>query len=47
MAHGGLRFQYDWFVQDLARVRHGITEYLAEPDTAPREVAPLRGDYRN
>ena len=41
-----ITFQYPWFRRDIERVQHGIREYLAEPDTAPRPIPPLRGDYR-
>jgi len=41
-----IHFQYDWLRQDLARIRMGITEHINAPQSEPRVVAPLRGDYR-
>ena len=41
-----IRFQYDWLRQDLARVRLGIEEHINAPQGEPRQVSPLRGDYR-
>jgi len=41
-----IRFHYDWLRQDLDRVRLGIAEHLSAPRNQPREIEPLRGDYR-
>jgi RAQPRD family integrative conjugative element protein len=41
-----IRFHYEWLRQDLDRVRLGIAEHLAAPRNQPREIEPLRGDYR-
>ena len=41
-----IHFQYDWLRQDLARMRLGIQEHINAPHSVPRQVAPLRGDYR-
>lgn len=41
-----IRFQYDWLRQDLARVRMGIQKHINSPRAEPRQVVPLRGDYR-
>ncbi|WP_038036451.1 RAQPRD family integrative conjugative element protein [Thioalkalivibrio sp. ALE20] len=41
-----VRFEYDWLRHDLDRVKSGIREHLREPQTAPRRVEPLTGDYR-
>jgi RAQPRD family integrative conjugative element protein len=41
-----VRFHYEWLRQDLDRVRLGIAEHLAAPRNQPREIEPLRGDYR-
>ncbi|MBK1674803.1 conjugal transfer protein [Ectothiorhodospira shaposhnikovii] len=41
-----IRFQYDWLRQDLERVQQGIREHLQAPRAEPRQVPPLRGDYR-
>lgn len=43
---GRIRFQYGWLRTDLARVRAGIEAYLNDDREEPREVPPLRGDYR-
>ena len=43
---GRYRFQYAQLQGDVARVRLGIQDYLDGPRRAPREVEPLRGDYR-
>ena len=42
-----VRFHYDWLRQDLDRVRLGIAEHLSAPRNQPREIEPLRGDYRH
>ncbi|MDX1252276.1 MAG: RAQPRD family integrative conjugative element protein [Gammaproteobacteria bacterium] len=41
-----IQFQYDWLQADLARVRNGIQEHIDGPRAEPRQVMPLRGDYR-
>jgi RAQPRD family integrative conjugative element protein len=41
-----IRFQYHWLRQDLDRVSQGIREHLQAPRAEPRQVPPLRGDYR-
>lgn len=41
-----IRFQYLWLRQDLDRVKQGIREHLQAPRAEPRQVPPLRGDYR-
>jgi RAQPRD family integrative conjugative element protein len=41
-----IRFQYNWLRQDLSRIRMGIQEHINAPRTEPRQVEPLRGDYR-
>ena len=43
---GRLRLDYDRLQYDLELIRHGIFVVLHEPDTAPREIIPLSGDYR-
>lgn len=40
------RFRYDWLRQDLARVSLGINQHLLGGQDAPRDIQPLRGDYR-
>ena len=41
-----IRFQYAWLKQDLERVRHGILDHLHAPQSEPRRIPPLGGDYR-
>ena len=41
-----IRFHYDWFRQDLARVQGGVQEHIDAPRAEPRTFPPLRGDYR-
>ena len=41
-----LRFRYDWLRRDLNRIRAGITDYLLEVREHPRDIPPLKGDYR-
>ena len=41
-----IRFHYAWLRQDLERIKAGIREHLASPQTEPRAFPPLRGDYR-
>lgn len=41
-----IQFQYDWLQADLARVHSGIQEHINNPRAEPRQVTPLRGDYR-
>ena len=45
-ADARIRFQYDWLRVDLARMRMAIQEHLEAPSAEPRNVPPLRGDYR-
>jgi len=42
-----IRFQYDWLLLDLTRIKQGITEHLYAPQTHPRHFPPLKGDYRH
>lgn len=41
-----IHFHYEWLKKDLERVRQGIQEHIDAPRAEPRNVAPLRGDYR-
>jgi RAQPRD family integrative conjugative element protein len=41
-----VRFQYGWLKQDLDKVRQGILEHLNAPESEPRRITPLAGDYR-
>ncbi len=42
-----IRFQYDWLLLDLQRIKAGITEHLYAPQTHPPHFPPLKGDYRH
>lgn len=41
-----IHFHYEWLRKDLERVRKGIQEHIDAPRAEPRNVVPLRGDYR-
>jgi len=41
-----IRFQYDWLLLDIYRIRSGIEEHLLGPPTQPRRFPPLKGEYR-
>ncbi|MBI4356577.1 MAG: RAQPRD family integrative conjugative element protein [Gammaproteobacteria bacterium] len=41
-----IKFEYGWLSQDFEKVIYGIEEYLNNPRIEPRQVEPLRGDYR-
>lgn len=41
-----VRFRYDWLRRDLARVREGLLEHAHADQAEPRQIEPLRGDYR-
>ena len=41
-----IRFQYDWLLQDLDRIRFGIQDHIDAPRSELRTFTPLRGDYR-
>lgn len=41
-----IQMQYDWLRSDLRKIYNGILDHLEAPRTGPREVPPLRGDYR-
>ncbi len=41
-----IRFQYDWLLQDLDRIRLGLQDHIDAPRSEPRTFPPLRGDYR-
>jgi len=43
--HSRVRFAYTAREHDLAVIRGGIDRYLSTPDTEPRKIVPLRGDY--
>ncbi len=38
-------FAYDWFRQDLERIKGGIREHLERPRTEPNAARPLDGGY--
>jgi len=41
-----IRFQYDWVRRDLKQIRFAIEEHIEAPQSEPRKVPPLLGDYR-
>jgi len=41
-----IRFRYDWLRRDLARIRAGIADYVLDVRERPRDIPPLKGDYR-
>ena len=41
-----IRFQYDWLRRDLRQIRFAIEEHIEAPQSEPRKVPPLLGDYR-
>ena len=43
--HSRVRFAWTALENDLAVIRGGIDRYLSTPDTEPRKIIPLRGDY--
>lgn len=42
-----IKFMYAWLRQDLQRVQAGIQDHMDVPRSEPREIKPLRGNYRN
>lgn len=40
-----VKFRYDWLQRDLEMMRQAIDQHVDAP-RQPRQVAPLRGDYR-
>jgi RAQPRD family integrative conjugative element protein len=38
-------FRYDWLARDLQLVRDGVEQHF-DAQRQPRQVTPLRGDYR-
>jgi RAQPRD family integrative conjugative element protein len=41
-----IRLNYGWLRRDIALVKDGIEWHLNTPSTEPRNVEPLKGDYR-
>jgi len=41
-----VKFQYEWFRADLAKMKSGIQAHINAPRVSPRKVEPLQGDYR-
>lgn len=41
-----VRLNYGWLRRDIALVKDGIEWHLNTPSTEPRNVEPLKGDYR-
>lgn len=42
---GRSHFAYDWFRQDLERIKDGIREHLERPRTEPNAARPPDGGY--
>jgi len=41
------RFQYDWLLRDLERIKHGLEDAaIGSGDIGPRDVEPIRGAYQ-
>lgn len=41
-----VKFRYDWLRQDLYKIDRGISDYLYSPESQPRTLEPIIGDYR-
>ncbi|MBE0469922.1 MAG: RAQPRD family integrative conjugative element protein [Methyloprofundus sp.] len=41
-----IKFRYDWLNDDLHKVSRGIRDHLKAPQSQPRSVEPVLGDYR-
>lgn len=41
-----IQFRYDWLANDLELISRSVQDHLDAP-RQPRNVQPLRGDYRN
>ena len=41
-----IRFHYDWLRTDVEHIRLGIQNHLVQPRQQPRNIPPLKGDYR-
>ena len=41
-----IRFNYDWLRADIEQIRSGIHNHLIQPRQQPRNIPPLKGDYR-
>lgn len=41
-----VQLQYSWLRSDLRKIYNGILDHLEAPRSGPRDVPPLRGDYR-
>lgn len=41
-----VQFRYDWLLNDLELIGRGIQDHLDAP-RQPRQIQPLKGDYRN
>ena len=42
-----IRFRYDWLINDIKTVQHGIKAHLDAPIIQPKVIKPLKGDYRD
>ncbi len=41
-----VHFNYDWLRTDVERIRTGIHNHLIQHRPQPRNIPPLKGDYR-
>ncbi|HEY9017600.1 RAQPRD family integrative conjugative element protein [Thiomicrospira sp.] len=41
-----IKFRYDWLQTDMYKITRGISDHLSSPDSQPRVVEPIDGDYR-
>ena len=43
---GRITFRYDWLRFDIERIRAGVLEQATADQATPRQIDPIRGDYR-
>lgn len=41
-----IKFRYDWLRADVYKITRGISDHLSSPESQPRVVEPINGDYR-
>lgn len=41
-----IKFRYDWLRSDMYKITRGISDHLSSPESQPRVVEPVEGDYR-
>jgi len=41
-----IKFRYDWLRTDMYKITRGISDHLSSPESQPRAVEPISGDYR-